>query len=355
MNEAAGSGRRLALCLLCGLPGAGKSTLARRLRSSEPGRSVLVVTYDDVITPEELGRVCWMSEGSTETGGEETSLWKQQRRQLLLHIERLVVAFLESSSLVRPDSGSLESWQRFIGCLEGQGLVSPAKPDVKTPKHAASLTEHKDLCLVLDDNFYYQSMRYEVFQLARKYSSGFCQVYLYCPVELCLVRNRSRTFPVPDQIICHMEERIEKPDPKKNAWEQNSLILDGSELNAINDSSVIDLLNQALDAPLTPVQDDREQKEHDRAICAANILHQADKGCRHLITETMQRIKGTISVQEMKMLAQKLQGEKSKLLEQLRQTTSLGMHDAIDPMLVFKDQVDGIVQPYLSNKREQFS
>ncbi|CAH2322810.1 Hypothetical predicted protein [Pelobates cultripes] len=352
MCEAAGA-RRLALCLLCGLPASGKSTLAESLRKRALGESVVVVvTYDDVITAasfsEELASRLGQASGiSAEPGGEETSLWKQLRRLLLQYIEQLIDAFLNSSGLVQPFCVSEKTWHRFIGCLERQGLILNAASDVKTPSFTLNIPENNSLCLVLDDNFYYQSMRYEVYQLARKYSAGFCQIYLHCPVDCCVMRNRSRACPVPDQTICLMEQKIEKPNTKKNTWEQNSLIIDSSEKDSMQDSKIPDLISQALENPITPVEEDYERKEQDRAICAANILHQADKIYRRLISETMQTMKGTISVEEMKMVAQELQRAKSKLLEKLRQSMSHRVPCAADMMFLIKEQVDNIVHPYL--------
>ncbi|XP_063291361.1 L-seryl-tRNA(Sec) kinase isoform X1 [Pelobates fuscus] len=344
--------RRLALCLLCGLPASGKSTLAESLRKrASPHESVVVVvTYDDVITAASFseGLARQASGISAEPGGEETSLWKQFRHLLLQYIEQLIDAFLNSSGLVQPLCVSEKTWHRFIGCLERQGLILNAASDVKTSSLTLNIPENNSLCLVLDDNFYYQSMRYEVYQLARKYSAGFCQIYLHCPVDCCVMRNRSRACPVSDQTICLMEQKIEKPNAKKNTWEQNSLIIDSSEKDSMQDSKIPDLISQALENPITPVEEDYERKqEQDRAICAANILHQADKIYRRLISETMQTIKGTISVEEMKMLAQELQRAKSKLLEKLRQSMSLRVPCAADMMFLIKEQVDNIVHPYL--------
>lgn len=39
----------IGLCLLCGLPGAGKSTLARQLKNRHNPFSVVILSYDDVM------------------------------------------------------------------------------------------------------------------------------------------------------------------------------------------------------------------------------------------------------------------------------------------------------------------
>lgn len=59
-------------------------------------------------------------------------------------------------------------------------------------------------------------------------SLGFCQIFLDCPVETCLKRNGQRPQPLPDETIQLMERKIEKPNPEKNAWEHNSLVIQSS-------------------------------------------------------------------------------------------------------------------------------
>ncbi|XP_053306276.1 L-seryl-tRNA(Sec) kinase [Spea bombifrons] len=352
--------RRLAICLLCGLPGSGKSTLARSLEKHWLSESVFVITYDDVITADSfaegprraLGESREISSLSAEPERDETSVWKQHRQHILGYLEHLIVAVLNSSGLVCPESRSEETWHRFVDCLARQGLVSPARLDDGSPCHITNIPENNATCLVLDDNFYYQSMRYEVYQLACKYSLGFCQIYLQCPVECCLMRNRSRAVPVPDQTIWLMEKKMEIPNPRKNTWEQNSLVLDSSALTEEN-PGISDLLKEAVENPLRPLQEDSKDKDKDRAVCAANILHQADQSLRRSISETMQSVKGTISVQEMKLVAQELHGAKSRLLEQLKQSMSqkellaFGAHTANDTLFLFKEQTEHIVYPYL--------
>ncbi|XP_009958613.1 PREDICTED: L-seryl-tRNA(Sec) kinase, partial [Leptosomus discolor] len=130
----------------------------------------------------------------------------------------------------------------------------------------------RPLYLILDDNFYYQSMRYEVYQLARKYSLSFCQLFLDCPLECCLQRNRLRSHPLPDQTIYLMARKIEMPDLKKNAWEQNSLILKSSDCTSedkyapglvsgfFTNEQIISLLATALENPVKQNEENTEQK-----------------------------------------------------------------------------------------------
>ncbi|RVE59737.1 hypothetical protein OJAV_G00191550 [Oryzias javanicus] len=88
--------------------------------------------------------------------------WKFHRRAVLQCIEQ----FLENpGGKMEQQSSSLinnAAWEKCIKSL----LTSES-----LPSYGASFL------FLLDDNFYYPSMRYEVFQLARKYSLGFCQIY----------------------------------------------------------------------------------------------------------------------------------------------------------------------------------
>lgn len=54
-------------------------------------------------------------------------------------------------------------------------------------------------------------------------SLGFCQVFLDCSLETCLQRNGQRPGALPADTIQLMATKIEEPNPKKNAWEHNSL------------------------------------------------------------------------------------------------------------------------------------
>ncbi|XDV43907.1 hypothetical protein PO909_012296 [Leuciscus waleckii] len=96
-------------------------------------------------------------------------------------------------------------------------------------------THSQSLVLLLDDNFYYQSMRFQIHQLARKYGVGFCQVFLHCPLQVCVQRNRQRSQRVPEEVLVQVCERMEPPNESRNRWEQQSLTLDGSESIADQD------------------------------------------------------------------------------------------------------------------------
>ncbi|XP_051472664.1 L-seryl-tRNA(Sec) kinase [Apus apus] len=299
---AGGEGRaRVGLCLLCGLPAAGKTSLARGLCRRLPRRAGWTcarLAYDQLIPAE----AC-----APRPAGPLPLLpsWKRSRRDLLRCLESVLRALLTGEPPAAPAAVARAAWERVLACCRGQGLLGAATGP---------------LCLLLDDNFYYRSMRYEVYQLARKYSLSFCQVFLECPLECCLQRNRLRSHPVPDQTIQLMATKIEVPDAKKNPWERNSLILKSLGCTPEDDEQIVRLLATALENPVKQNEEDTEQKEADRAICAASAVHQADQTCRRLISQAMRDARDkNLLPSEMKSLAEELNKLKAEFLEDLRQ------------------------------------
>ncbi|XP_021023367.1 L-seryl-tRNA(Sec) kinase [Mus caroli] len=358
MKTAAGRGAtrrggqpKLGLCVLCGLPAAGKSTFARalalRLRR-ERGWAVGVLSYDDVL-PLAL----------PDCAGTQPrpSQWKMFRQELLKHLECFLVAVISGAQMSAPPNRTEAVWEDFIACLKSQDLmIFPTALEAQPCHLLAKPAVSRPLFLVLDDNFYYQSMRYEVYQLARKYSLGFCQLFLDCPLETCLKRNGERSQPLPDETIQLMGRKIEKPNPEKNAWEHNSLIIQSSACSLEASLEVTGLLLTALENPVKCVEDNTEQKETDRIICSANILHKADEALRRTVSQTMREAKDEqIPLNNLKDLAEELNKLKADVLEDLRQGNRKYLHfqqttDLSDIISSFCKERDTIVQKYFSKQ-----
>ncbi|KPP62868.1 L-seryl-tRNA(Sec) kinase-like [Scleropages formosus] len=291
---------RICLCVLCGLPAAGKSKLAQVLHEhlEKRGFGAFVLSYDELIpdepfefntgdgdqnrgvrTPTSFAHFCvthvnckihTCQNCAVLRALSMQSSWKMRRQRVL----RTLARFLHRGCA---DDADAATWTRLTQELH----------QLRARGHQSALV------ILLDDNFYYQSMRYEVYQLARRYSMGFCQLYVQRPVTSCLRRNRTRSCPLPDEVIVAMEKRLEPPNPLKNSWEQSSLTMtseDGFSPQGIELS--IDLIAASLDNPLSPIQDDTEQKEADRQRCTSSVMHQADQACRRLVSQAMQSARG---------------------------------------------------------------
>ncbi|XP_028817772.1 L-seryl-tRNA(Sec) kinase [Denticeps clupeoides] len=303
------------VCVLCGLPAAGKSTVANALCAHALRRrwGAFTVTYDDLIPNQafDVGSV-----GKEQQRPPTQTRWKNYRQAVLSCLEQFLLDPQRT-----PDSGPCvqEVRPRFCQAVQEQ----QAQMGLQT----ASSEPQAPLLILLDDNFYYQSMRYEVHQLARKHSLGFCQVYLDCPAQLCLSRNQSREQPLPNEVIMEMTKRLEPPDPERNPWERRSLILSSSEdLTEHGMQKLAELVSSAFDHPLSPVEDDSEQREADRQNCANSVLHQADQASRRLVSEAMcaGRVHG-LSSESLRLLAKDLNESKTGFLQDLRKNLLQGL------------------------------
>ncbi|XP_061565374.1 L-seryl-tRNA(Sec) kinase isoform X2 [Cololabis saira] len=275
------------LCVLCGLPAAGKSALAAGVlgAAAEQGWRAAVLPYDDLI-PEQAFQTRRLEDGSTLQ--DMHTEWKSHRQAVLQGIEQ----FLRNQEMPSNSLINTTAWERcFQGLLQPKALKSDGLP----------------LLFLLDDNFYYPSMRYEVFQLARKYSLGFCQVYLECDLEICINRNQSRPQPIPHE-------------------------------------KVMELISSAMSNPLSPAEDNAEQKEADRLKCAASVVHQADQACRRLISEAMKTAReNQVPSEHMRCLAAQLNEAKATFLHDLRKRflqEALIQEEDIDVEHVAKRAVD---------------
>ncbi|XP_006136158.2 L-seryl-tRNA(Sec) kinase [Pelodiscus sinensis] len=352
--------RRLGVCVLCGLPAAGKSTLARALRDrlqrrEDPGWDCALLTYDDLMPLEAFNQP--ETEARQVAQHPLLSRWKLYRHELLVYLEHFLQALINGDHLYAPLNRTEATWKRFVSCFKEQGLISSEIHDAKSCHYLINATASRPLYLVLDDNFYYQSMRYEVYQLARKYSLSFCQLFLDCPLESCLQRNCLRSQPLPDETICLMARKIEVPNPEKNTWEQNSLILKSVECTSEDNLQVINLLATALENPEKQAEDNTEQKETDRAICAASILHQADQAFRRIVSQIMKDVKDKhICPSEMKILAEELNKLKAEFLEDLRQRNLQSNEFVTNTITSFQQATDNIVKKvFLLNEHTVFS
>ncbi|XP_012877381.1 PREDICTED: L-seryl-tRNA(Sec) kinase [Dipodomys ordii] len=338
------------LCVLCGLPAAGKSTfaraLARQLRQ-ERGWAVGVLSYDDVL-PEAP---------QDGTGARPPpSQWKTLRQELLKYLECFLIVVTNGGQMSAPANIAEAMWEDFITCLKDQDLVIPVVSEAQSCYVLAKTVISRPLLLVLDDNFYYQSMRYEVYQLARKYSLGFCQLYLDCPLETCLQRNCQRPRAVPNETIHLMGKKIEKPNPGKNAWEHNSFTIQSPACSMEASLEVTDVLLTALENPVKHIEDNVEQKETDRIICSANILHKVDQALRRTVSQTMKEAKDEqILPNNLKLLAEDLNKLKAGFLEDLRQGNKKHLcfpqtTDISDVISSFCNEKDNIMQKYFSKQ-----
>ena len=69
-------------------------------------------------------------------------------------------------------------------------------------------------------------MRYEYYRLARKHRTGFLQLCFETSLEECIVRNKAREHPVPEQAILNIHGQLPNPAGSVFKWEQETIKID---------------------------------------------------------------------------------------------------------------------------------
>uniref|UniRef100_A0A0H2UI54 Uncharacterized protein n=1 Tax=Rhodnius prolixus TaxID=13249 RepID=A0A0H2UI54_RHOPR len=224
---------KVSVCLVClvGLPASGKTTLARDIMTHYQMKyNVVVVSFDNEI----------MWDGGIS--------WKSKRSAVHSSVTKLIQKYITSSA--------------------------------------------RSTLIILDDNMFYRSMRYEYYQLSREYSLGFCEIYLSTPLEICLKLNRQRINPVADSTILKMNALLEVPN-SANSWETNVLILSNQTLSQNEWLSIEKVLDNCC---LNPVKNFQKTKQE---VIPQNTLHLADIALRKVVNALILKRKETLDVSKL--------------------------------------------------------
>jgi tRNA uridine 5-carbamoylmethylation protein Kti12 len=160
------------ICLICGIPGAGKSWFSARLteRLTQLHYRASTFSFDDF----EIDRSQW-----------NESTFKSSR-------ERAITALTEILSNDR------------------DGIVNPLSDSATPPENV------KRNILVVDDIFYLKSMRKEIYVLCKRWNLLLSVFWLNTPLAVALGRNQARqpNHRVDESTVLTMSQRFEPPDPK---------------------------------------------------------------------------------------------------------------------------------------------
>ena len=264
------------LVLLIGLPGVGKTTFCNKLKAflsenntiSKLDYGVLHICYDELLPLSKQKEMVLTAKKEDTLSNAEKSHenFKTFRKNILSMTDQIIRNLKQKSELKETDE-----------------ITKSIKSQYDKVSH------NVNVIILIDDNNYYQSMRYEYFQIARKATIGFCEIYLKPEtLETVFHYNNTRTKDekIPEEVISKMNEKIEPPNPFQNPWEQFSFALtvhsNETEKSMYNLEVCLDALKASLENPVEPLAEippDKtpEFKADSRKICSTNVYHISDK------------------------------------------------------------------------------
>lgn len=251
------------LLVLCGLPAAGKSTLARALVAAQGSTTLSPVVHcelDVLMGPDQ------------DWSASAPGLWSAMRARALESLEQCVSA---------------------------------------SPPGAV---------VVVDDNMYYRSMRNRVCQLARAGRHSFATIHVTCPGAVAMERNAARDRPVPVAVLQRMAARIEPPAPGEVSWEVTSAVVDGCAPFELQLPIVAKLVYRARCCPLHPLHDRQAEQNLDRQTTISNAVHQCDLRLRRQLAQIILTFRPGHSALQTSAFAAHLSRQRRRLLQEARST-----------------------------------
>ena len=327
---------QIALVLLCGPPGVGKSTFKAKLTDcitsglvEHKDLAIVSISYDELMDKCLESYLINEAPNNTEEEEEEDktncnnsnikskSKWKQGRSFIFKLISYLVdylntaetylfslASFIQNKSVNFSDFNLIA--ENFIKCVQVQ---------------LENVSDKNHFLILLDDLMYFESMRLPFYRLAVSKNCGY---FVYClrPVnlEFLLSRNHNRcsTQQLSETIVTNIHEKIEWP---KNDWEKEFSHLEevnSNDLASLRIPIALELILNGLsrfDIHLKCLNAKKTAQEKSVLANNRNIYYESDLLLRKLVAT---RLASAQTGEDKSSLAKLLSKRKADLLAQLR-------------------------------------
>lgn len=281
-----GAAARALAVVLCGVPAAGKSTLAVGLEraAGAGGIACLRVSFDEVVAA-----------GATESEPPpdfDPVEWRRERVVALGQVEAALQKGGASAGLALPGAGS-------------PGLV-----------------------VIVDDNMFYRSMRRVIFRMCRQHASAFLVVHLRVSPGVAVERNRARAgrARVPDAAFQRMVAAFQPPASGGCGWERHALEVDASV--PVDPDAVWERVRGAwgpAPPPAVTAEARAALREAGLAGNLSSLVHAYDLWSRKAVRACVQSLENPRRRGEA---AGRLNSARAELLQRVRHSA---MHTAKDP------------------------
>ncbi|XP_039273489.2 L-seryl-tRNA(Sec) kinase-like [Styela clava] len=258
------------VCVFCGLPGAGKTTLANHLKHLQGSTHKFIhVCYDSLLLKVDHAKSL-----------DSISAWKAARSSIANNVSSILEFLGNESKVLCPifDKGVSQSALEFLF------------QDIKT------FDPTMKIVLLIDDNMQYRGMRNEYYRMCAKLEVGFSIVYFDIPLQVCLRNNKKRKNPIQEAILEKISNQMEIPGSNsKCKWEKFVVKLESSNLEA-SSGQLLRIIDESMEHPPSfPGPAIQEEIEKVRQINRKNFLHQADICIRRLVSMKIQDFKKSTS------------------------------------------------------------
>ena len=195
---------------------------------------------------------------------------------------------------------------------------------------------HRDSILVIEDNFYYSSMRHRYHQMAQRAQIGFTSIHLYSTLNIALQRNQKRELSkrVSNSSIENIYSKYDLSD--------DDLVINTTcrGLTTEHLIKILQRIQQACDQPEQQVTIiDDEQRQIATQINHRNLIYQSDQRLRKFISkylkEEFSKNEKFNTTNEKKQYAEMVNDKKQTFLELLKQNL-ISLDDKEDIETVFE-------------------
>ncbi|XP_055528290.1 L-seryl-tRNA(Sec) kinase [Wyeomyia smithii] len=277
---------KICISVLVGLPGVGKTTFCKAfkhyLEQKQSPIAVIRISFDDFIR--------FDNEQDFENG-----LCKTQRKQLLECIEMIVRAVRMQNFETLHEANEILMNLFRTNVLIDMNNVNP----------------NTVYLFVLDDNMYYRSMRFDVLKMARKYSTGFFQIFFDVPLSVATARNAARSNQIPQDVLLRMAMRLEQPNERFYKWEANCF----STCDPLREFAEIEtIIAKYLNNPEHPSSDIALTQPAEQSV-----IHKLDLLLRKIVGDVIQSRKTSCNKKnELKKLFEELNRKRKTILSDAR-------------------------------------
>ncbi|CAF0854185.1 unnamed protein product [Didymodactylos carnosus] len=227
----------------------------------------------------------------------ETEVINESWKQYRLLIANIIEIYIKNNLNLPPPSNELKFLIDYSSFKYAKIIYDRIYQIFYCTKNIPS----NNIIIVLEDNFYYHSMRYRYYQIAQCFNTSFMSIHLQCNIHTTLERNKKRNGNVTEQSIHNIQSKYELPDI---IWEKNSMIIDttyGFHLNTI-----IQFFQLITNVRLKPEKminflfEQQQQRDESTKINQTNVIHQTDQIIRKYISTYLKEKLNTISNVQMK-------------------------------------------------------